>query len=140
MQSMRGRAEQSLYNPSSSGKQNKPQAKHNLLLVSGLLLTLSLTACASGPSIVTNPDALKKTTPETVKEPCEGAPLPQRGQNGVIPDSEWSAFGIRQTGQLELCEGKRKLAVDSDNIHNEYVEKLREALQPRPWWKFWAAN
>lgn len=140
MQSINERVRPSPYNPSSSGKQNKPLVKRSPLLLTGLLLTLSLTACASGPSIVTNPDALKKTTPETVKEPCEGAPLPQRGQSGVIPDSEWSAFGIRQTGQLELCEGKRKLAVDSDNIHNEYVEKLREALQPRPWWKFWAAN
>lgn len=86
-----------------------------------------------------NPSAFLKTTPQTVKEPCAGAPLPKRDPaTGVIPYADLVGFGIRQTGQLELCEGKRALAVDSDKIHNEYVERLEKELKPKkPWYKIW---
>lgn len=40
-------------------------------------------------------------------------------------------FGARQTARLEVCEGKRKLAVDALDLHNAYVDKLVSELAPK---------
>ena len=85
--------------------------------------------------------ALHKTTAESVKEECKSAVLPVADPvSGIISYNDLVAFGIRQTSNLELCEGKRELAEDSDTIHNDYVDRLLEMNEElersrRSWWE-----
>ena len=44
---------------------------------------------------------------------------------------------MRQTTKLELCDGKRALAVGALDLHNGYVDRLVNDLRPKHWWEFW---
>lgn len=77
---------------------------------------------------------LKVQVPAEARKPCEGAPLPTGPKPG---EPEYQVFGIRQTTKLELCDGKRALAVEASDLHNQYVDRLVKDLKPRPWYQFW---
>ena len=103
------------------------------------VLMLSFTgACATRSStkevrtVAATAASLTVVIPDTVKEPCVGAELPPPPKPS---EKDYQVFGARQTAKLELCEGKRALAVDTMELHNRYVDSLQQKLDPPPWWK-----
>lgn len=108
------------------------------LAVMLVLLAHFLTGCASRISTATvrsvaaEASGMRVIIPPSVEEKCGAAALPE-----VVDLKGLSAFGIRQTGALEVCERKRALAVETMRAFNSQAYKLTEDLRPRPWWQFW---
>lgn len=101
-----------------------------------VLVTSFLTGCAGQVSmrttqIVTATAAnLKVPELEDDSRPCPGAALPKSDDA-----KSYAAFGVLQTGQLELCDGRRALAVERIKLHNLYVARLTNDLRPLRWWE-----
>jgi len=76
--------------------------------------------------------SLKVEVPPTVREKCVGAELPPPPKPS---EKDYQVFGARQTTKLELCEGKRALAVDAMDLHNTYVDRLVDAVRPPTFWE-----
>lgn len=74
---------------------------------------------------------LKVVIPDRAREPCAAAPLPPYPSASEI---DHQAFGAEQTGQLEVCDTKRALAVAAGDLHNIYVDRLVETVKPRSMW------
>lgn len=68
-----------------------------------------------------------------VREPCVPAPLPPRQPPPGEP--EYQVFGIEQTTALEICDGKRRLAVAASDFFNVQADYYQKQLEPRRWWQ-----
>ncbi len=71
-------------------------------------------------------------TPPLARERCAGAKLPPMP---AASEADHQVFGLMQTGQLEICETKRALAVEAGDLHNRYVERLVDDLRPKTFWE-----
>jgi hypothetical protein len=82
---------------------------------------------------------LKVPELETDKKGCKGAALPSKDllddPDPKVREKAYAAFGVLQTGQLELCEGWGFLAVERIKLHNLYVGRLTNELRPLQWWE-----
>lgn len=103
------------------------------------LTTLLLTACAHHAStdelrtVAAKAADLYVQVPPLARESCLPADLPpRRPPPGEV---EWQAFSVDQTGKLENCDTKRALAVAAGDLHNLYVKKLSDELEPPTWWE-----
>lgn len=67
-----------------------------------------------------------------MREPCVGAPLPPPPAPSEV---DYQVFGVRQTSKLAECENKRRLGVEAMDLHNRYVDKLTESLDPPSLWQ-----
>jgi hypothetical protein len=47
-----------------------------------------------------------------------------------------AGFGVLQTGMLEVCDGRRQLAVDSADLCKAKQEELTKRLDKK-WYQFW---
>lgn len=61
---------------------------------------------------------------------------------GLLLTAGSEAFGAAQEGALEVCEGKRALAVNAGELLNLYLLTLqatreREQCQATKGWRFW---
>ncbi|MDP3495274.1 MAG: hypothetical protein Q8R82_19355 [Hyphomonadaceae bacterium] len=70
--------------------------------------------------------------PPLSREPCEGADLPPPPNP---TEADWQVFGRLQTGQLDICDRKRALAVAAGDLSNLYGERLTDALRPPEGWE-----
>jgi hypothetical protein len=110
-----------------------------LWLAAATLTVLSLTGCATGNStkLIRNAGAegLRAGVIEVPAEAgrqCTGAALPLKGSKEA-----YAAFGVLQTGKLEICEERRALAVEAMTLHNRTMVEAAKQTEPRPWWAFW---
>lgn len=60
---------------------------------------------------------------------CAGAPLPRA-------EADLAGFGVLQTGMLEVCDGRRQLAVDAADLCKAKQDDLNKKLDRR-WYEFW---
>lgn len=65
---------------------------------------------------------------------CTGAALPMEDHPTV---ADYRAFGVLQTGMLDICEQRRALAVQRMQEHNAAQDQLAAKVGRKPWWKFW---
>lgn len=49
---------------------------------------------------------------------------------------EARAFGVLQTGYLDICDRRRELAVDAADLHNQGVKATVNKLRPKRWYEF----
>lgn len=71
---------------------------------------------------------MKVAIPAEARKSCGdlAAPLPE-----PPPDKpKLAAFGVGQTGALEICDQRRALGVAAGDLHNLYVDRLAEGLKP----------
>lgn len=74
---------------------------------------------------------LKVEMPATARTPCEGAQLPAPPKP---TEPDYQVFGLQMVGKLDICDGKRALAVEAGDMHNRFVDKLAESLNPPSLW------
>jgi hypothetical protein len=115
-----------------------------LLALSMFLMTTPIGACASRgvsikdtQSVAASAASLRVKQDPYVRESCfvDAAPLPAWTPPEQPDEAAWQAFGVRQTAALDICNGKRRLAVATGDLHNVYAEAYQKALAPRPWWR-----
>lgn len=61
-----------------------------------------------------------------------GANLPPGPKPG---EPEYQVYGVQMVGKLDICEGKRALAVEASDLHNQYVDKLADRIDPPSLWQ-----
>jgi hypothetical protein len=47
-----------------------------------------------------------------------------------VQPAGYAAFGVDQTGSLEVCDRKRALGVAAMDLHNIYIDRLADNLKP----------
>lgn len=98
------------------------------------LMTLSLAACVGSVSTAEIQRAtaiastLRYEVPEIARQPCVGAPLPER--KGDVGELAYQEFGIAEAGYLEACETKRATAIAAGDIVNYRGEYITANLRP----------
>jgi hypothetical protein len=78
------------------------------------------------------PEYWYKPTPDDPLWGIESAALPADRSAGA-----WVQFGEAQTGQLDKANGRTKDAVGIVQKCEARDRDAFDALQPKPWWKFW---
>lgn len=73
--------------------------------------------------------------PESARAACDAAPLPAYTNSPAEALGEARAYGTLQTGYLDICDKRRKLAVDAADLHNQGVKKVVNELRPLRWWE-----
>lgn len=73
------------------------------------------------------------TVPVEAAKKCVPAALPPLKPTAA----DLRAFGLIQTGKLEVCEERRALAVEAMNLHNTTLAAAVKELRPKRWWEFW---
>lgn len=48
------------------------------------------------------------------------------------------SFAVAADAQIEVCNVKKQALVSVIDTHNALVDQLTKAMQPRPFWRFWA--
>ena len=71
------------------------------------------------------------TIPEIAREPCLAAPLPPMPAD----ERDYQVFGVNQTGALQNCDDKRRLAVAAGDLFNENADRLQKRLEPPSFWE-----
>src|SRR5688572_679374 len=82
----------------------RPGWRRFLLAASLIPCSMSFAGCMT--TRVIQAAQVECVTPATVLEKCKAAPLP-KSEAGI------AGFAVVQTGQLEICDGRRQLAVDA---------------------------
>lgn len=67
--------------------------------------------------------------PEDWGKGVPGAPRPSTATAGA-----WVDFGVAQTGQLDIANGRTRDAVTIVKNCEARDRKVAEDLKPRPWW------
>lgn len=101
------------------------------LRLTALLLTASLgAACASSPTIVGPTAPCTALIPVGWTEPVPSAALPPEPAD----ERDWMAFGVQQTGQLRIANGR---TADVVGIVTACEKRDAEAVRQitRPWWR-----
>ena len=109
-----------------------------LRLLSCLILISSFSgACAHRAStaqiqrVSATAASLKVVVPSLARESCLPAPMPPPPSPS---EADYQVFGLQQTGALEVCDKKRALGVAAADLHNIYVDRLAERLEPPSLW------
>lgn len=69
--------------------------------------------------------------PESLRRDVPGAALPSDGSAGA-----WVAFADAQTGRLDVANTNKRAVVEIVDACDRQQAAIREALKPRPWWRF----
>lgn len=83
-----------------------PNPRHPLrrgLVAAGLILLLS--GCA-GTTIIASPSDCSSLIPDAWRKPVPAAPLPAEKADPLDQLKEWIGFGVAQSGQLEIANGR----------------------------------
>lgn len=102
------------------------------------LTALSMMGCAAPASTrqmqlaTATAASLRVAIPDLAREPCLGAPLPPPP---TPTEADYQTFGVAQTGQLEICDTKRRLAVAAGDLANLYAAHLQAELKPATLWQ-----
>lgn len=74
---------------------------------------------------------LRVTLPDIAREPCLAAPLPPMPAD----ERDYQVFGVNQTGALQNCDDRRRLAVAAGDMFNENQDRLQKRLEPPTIWE-----
>ena len=105
------------------------------LALSSMTMALGLAGCAGTVSTgeIQRATAIASTlryeVPEIARQPCVGAPLPDRSR-GDVGEIAYQEFGLAEAGYLEACETKRATAIAAGDVVNYRGEYITANLRP----------